>query len=149
MEVIMTVFNPNECSTKPRADMFLPGWLNGFGIFLDIVAVALLVATFITQTWALAIGFVIAGLLGVAATLCWKNQTIRIIDEDTFEYSTFLGKKIRYRFAEIKELRVNQDSMTLFVGNGKVHIEAMVVISQELMDKIDTALANRPRFANE
>ena len=146
----MTVFNPNECSTKPRADMFLPGWLNGFGIFLDIVAVALLVATFITQTWALAIGFVIAGLLGVAATLCWKNQTIRIIDEDTFEYSTFLGKKIRYRFAEIKELRVNQDSMTLFVGNGKVHIEAMVVISQELMDKIDTALANRPRFsANE
>lgn len=145
----MTVFNPNECSTKPRADMFLPGWLNGFGIFLDIVAVALLVAMFITQTWALAIGFVIAGLLGVAATLCWKNQTIRIIDEDTFEYSTFLGKKIRYRFSEIKELRVNQDSMTLFVGNGKVHIEAMVVISQELMDKIDTALANRPRFANE
>ena len=143
----MTVFNPNECSTKPRADMFLPGWLNGFGIFLDIVAVALLVAMFITQTWALAIGFVIAGLLGVAATLCWKNQTIRIIDEDTFEYSTFLGKKIRYRFSEIKELRVNQDSMTLFVGNGKVHIEAMVVISQELMDKIDTALANRPRFA--
>ena len=105
---------------------------------------------FITQTWALAIGFVIAGLLGVAATLCWKNQTIRIIDEDTFEYSTFLGKKIRYRFSEIKKLRVNQDSMTLFVGNGKVHIEAMVVISQELMDKIDTALANRPRFdANE
>ena len=145
----MTVFNPNECSTKPRADMFLPGWLNGFGIFLDIVAVALLVAMFITQTWALAIGFVIAGLLGVAATLCWKNQTIRIIDEDTFEYSTFLGKKIRYRFSEIKKLRVNQDSMTLFVGNGKVHIEAMVVISQELMDKIDTALANRPRFANE
>ena len=129
--------------------MFLPGWLNGFGIFLDIVAVALLVAMFVTQIWALAIGFVIAGLLGVAATLCWKNQTIRIIDEDTFEYSTFLGKKIRYRFAEIKELRVNQDSMTLFVGNGKVHIEAMVVISQELMDKIDTALANRPRFANE
>lgn len=129
--------------------MFLPGWLNGFGIFLDIVAVALLVAMFVTQIWALAIGFVIAGLLGVAATLCWKNQTIRIIDEDTFEYSTFWGKKIRYRFAEIKELRVNQDSMTLFVGNGKVHIEAMVVISQELMDKIDTALANRPRFANE
>ena len=127
--------------------MFLPGWLNGFGIFLDIVAVALLVAMFITQTWALAIGFVIAGLLGVAATLCWKNQTIRIIDEDTFEYSTFLGKKIQYRFSEIKELRVNQDSMTLFVGNGKVHIEAMVVISQELMDKIDTALENRPRFA--
>lgn len=145
----MTVFNPNECSTKPRADMFLPGWLNGFGIFLDIVAVTLLVAMFVTQTWALAIGVVIAGLLGAAATLCWKNQTIRIIDEDTFEYSTFLGKKIRYRFAEIKELRVNPDSMTLFVGNGKVHIEAMVVISQELMDKIDTALANRPRFANE
>ena len=122
--------------------MFLPAWLNGFGIFLDIVAVALLVAMFVTQIWALAIGFVIAGLLGVAATLCWKNQTIRIIDEETFEYSTFLGKKIQYKFSDIKELRVNPDSMTLFVGNGKVHIEAMVVISQELMDKIDSALEN-------
>ena len=136
----MKVFDPKKCQIKPRADMFLPNWLNGFGFFLDTIALACLVAAFITKTWGLIIGFVIAGALGIAAYLCWKNQMINIIDDDTFEYTTFLGKKIKYSFSDIKELRVNQDSLTLFVGDGKVHIESSVIISSELMDKIDEAL---------
>lgn len=35
---------------------------------------------------------------------------------------------------------MNPDSLTLFVGDGKVHIESMVIVSRELMDKIDAAL---------
>ena len=123
--------------------MFLPDWINFFGAFLDVAAVIILVASLLMQNWGLLIGAVIAGTLGIAANLCWKNQMIKILDENTFEYSTFLGKKTKYKFADIKSLRVNQDSLTLFVGNGKVHIESCVVISQELMDKIDAVLDKR------
>ena len=136
----MIVFNHEECATKPRADMFLPNSLNGLGIFLDIVAIVLGAIAIITQAWGLFLGTAACGILGIAAYLCWKNQTIRILDEYRFEYTTFLGKKTTYYFKDIKALKVNSDSFTLFVGNGKVHIESMAMISQKLLDKINTAL---------
>ena len=136
----MKIFNPVDCKNTPRADMFLPDFLKYFGFFLDAVAIVFLVVTFITQIWGLIIGAVIFGGLGVAAWLCWKNQTVRIIGEDRFEYTTFLGKKTVYNFSDIKDLRVNQDSMTLILTNGKVHIESMVYMSQALADKIDQAI---------
>ena len=136
----MKIFNPADYKESPRADMFLPDFLKYFGFFLDAVAISFLVATFITQIWGLIIGVLICGGLGVAAWLCWKNQTIRIIDEDRFEYTTFLGKTTVYNFSDIKALRVNQDSMTLILTNGKVHIESMVYMSQALADKIDQSI---------
>ena len=137
----MKIFNPYECETTPRADMFLPDFLKYFGFFLDAAAVAFLVATFITQIWGLIIGVLICGGLGIAAWLCWKNQTIRIIDDEKFEYTTFLGKTTVYHFSDIKELRVNQDSWTLFLTNGKVHIESIVCMSEPLYNKIDAAIS--------
>ena len=136
----MKIIIPEECKTTPRADMFLPNWLMGFGVFLDVAALACFIIAFATQVWGLIIGFVILGLLGIAAWLCWKNQAIKIIDESKFEYTTFLGNKTIYYFSEIKKLRVNQDSFTLFVGNGKVHIEFIANISQRFMDKINEML---------
>ena len=138
--IIMKIFKPQECKTTPRADMFLPDFLKYFGFFLDAVAVAFLVAAFITQIWGLIVAVLLCGGLGIAAWLCWKNQTIRVIDDEKFEYTTFLGKTTVYQFSDIKDLRVNQDSMTLILTNGKVHIESMVCISESLLDKIDSAL---------
>ncbi|MBR7177746.1 MAG: hypothetical protein IKD26_06010, partial [Clostridia bacterium] len=122
-------------------DMFLPDFLKYFGFFLDAVAGAFLVAMFITQIWGLIIGVILCGGLGIAAWLCWKNQTIRIIDDDTFEYTTFLGKTTIYHFSDITDLRANQDSLTLILTSGKVHIESMVCMSETLLDKIDSALS--------
>ena len=138
----MKIFNPQECQATPRADMFLPDFLKYFGFFLDAVAVAFLVATFITQMWGLIIGFLLCGGLGIAAWLCWKNQTIKIIDDDTFEYTTFLGKTTVYHFSDITDLRSNQDSLTLILTNGKVHIESMVYMSETLYNKINESISN-------
>ena len=77
----MIIFNPRECETPPRADMFLPDFLKHFGFFSDAIAVVFLVAAFITQIWLLIIGTLLFGVLGISAWLCWKNQTVRIIDE--------------------------------------------------------------------
>ena len=137
----MTFFNPAELKTPPRADMYLPNVLKYFGFFLYICALGGVVAAFITSNWALLIITLLAGPLGIAAWLCWKNQTIRIIGEDHFEYTTFLGKTTVYRFSDIKGFRINPDSITLFFANGKVHIESMACISQKLVDKIEKAAA--------
>ena len=136
----MNIFNPAECTKTPRADMFLPDFLKYFGFFLDLVAAIFLVAAFATQNWGLLIGTLISGVIGVAAWLCWKNQTVRIIDGERFEYTTFLGKTTVYRFSDIKELRVNQDSLTLILTNGKVHIESIVCMSETLLIKIETSI---------
>lgn len=136
----MKFFNPAKCKTPPRADMYLPDFLKYFGFILDIVALVFLVATIVTQIFWLLIGVLIFGGLGIAAWLCWKNQTIRMIGEEQFEYTTFLGKTTVYRFSDIKELRTNPDSMTLILTNGKVHIESMVCMSEKLFFKIYQAL---------
>jgi hypothetical protein len=141
----MTVFNPRESNKKPRADMYLPVWLNVFGFILDAGAVALLVIAIRTAEWPLLLVTAAAGGLGIAAHMCWKNQTVRILDENTFEYTTFTGKTTRYSFSEIEDLRWNTDSMTLFVGSGKVHIESIAFVSKELSDKIGQVLASKGR----
>ena len=46
----------------------------------------------------------------------------------------------QYRFSDIKEVRINQDSWTLILTNGKVHIESMVCMSETLYNKIEAAI---------
>ena len=78
---------------------------------------------------------------GIVALLCWKNQSIRMISDEEFEYTTFLGNTYRYAFKDITGLRKNQDSLTLFVGEKKVHIESMAIITERLAERINQELA--------
>ena len=136
----MKVFDPRECTEKPRADMYLPDWVKWLGVFVDVLAVALLILVVTTKIWEAIILSALFGGLGIAAYLCWRNQKIVILDDKTFEYTTFLGKTTRYDFCDIKQLKPNSDSLTLFVGDGKVHIESCAIMSSELIEKIDAAL---------
>lgn len=125
----------------PRADMYLPLWILTFGLVLIVGALVLGVYTALSlsvQTLAVAL---ICLILGIGAVLCWKNQTVRMLPNDSFEYTTFLGRKTVYRFCDIRGLRKNRDSMTLLVGTGKVHMESCAVISERLADRINRQLA--------
>ncbi|MBQ9747455.1 MAG: hypothetical protein IJV98_01605 [Clostridia bacterium] len=126
---------------QPRADMYLPAWILAFGIVLIVGALGFLIGFAFTLSVALIVISVICGVLGVVAILCWRNQTVRILSDSTFEYSTFLGKKTVYTFSEIKGLRRNSDSCTLFVGEGKVHIESCAIMTSRFLEKLDAALA--------
>jgi hypothetical protein len=134
-------FGTTLVDDEPRADMFLPAWLFVMGLLLSmfgaIVGIVFAVLQISTLIIVLAAGM---ALLGVAAILCWKNQTIRMLPNDTFEYSTFLGNKIIYRFSDIKGLKKNTDSMTLFVAEGKVHIESIAILTDRLSDRINKQL---------
>lgn len=131
-----------KLSDEPRADMYLPLWLFAMGLVLCIGALGVIVYSVITLKWlwcglaALALG------LGILAMVCWKNQTVTVISEEEFVYSTFLGNKKTYRFDQIKKLVKHNDSMTLYVGDGKVHIESSALITKRLSAKINEALQN-------
>ncbi|MBE6947163.1 MAG: hypothetical protein E7454_02780 [Ruminococcaceae bacterium] len=126
---------------KPRADMFLPAWMFTvgllclmFGMIMGIVLVVLQISVILIVLATVLV------LLGVAALLCWKNQTIYMLPNDSFEYSTFLGNKTIYRFSEIKGIKRGSDSTTLFVGEGKVHIESIAIVSDRLAERINKQL---------
>lgn len=138
----MKIFNPNECKKTPRADMFLPDFLKYLGFVLDGASVVLLVGAFVSEALSLGfiLGVVICGGLGIAAGLCWKNQTIRIIDDQSFEYTTFLGRTTVHNFSDITALVQNKDSFTLVLTSGKIHIESMVYMSEKLFYKINSAI---------
>ena len=133
---------PNE----PRADMYLPDRLCAMALALLIGGiVAMIVFAFTFAVWAVVVAIVLAEL-GVSALLCWKNQTIHIVSDEEFTYTTMFGNTYTYAFADIQGLRRNQDSMTLFVADRKVHIESMAILSDRLVERVNRALAFDQRY---
>lgn len=127
----------------PRADMFLPDRLLAMAFVLLALGIGFGVyAVFDFVVWKVVVA-VLGVVLGVLAILCWKNQTIHIISEEQFTYTTMFGNTRTYNFSDIKGLLRNQDSMTMLVGNDKVHIESMAVLSERLIDSINKALEQR------
>lgn len=59
---------------------------------------------------------------------------------DTFQYTNPLGRKRVYRFADIRGVKRNKDSMTLILTNGKVPIESIAILTQNLADSINRQL---------
>lgn len=125
---------------QPRADMYLPERLLAMSLVFLAGGTVFAVLFLVNKTpWMLLAA--IGGLIfGVVAMLCWKNQSIRLISNEEFEYTTFLGKTYRYAFKDITGLRKNQDSLTLFVGKNKVHIESMAIITERLAERINQEL---------
>ena len=134
------ILGAGQSNDEPRADMYLPIWLLAFSFVLIAFGIGLGVWTVLYFSVGTAIAAACCLLLGAAALLCWKNQTIQMLLNDSFEYTTFLGNKKLYRFNQIRGLKRNSDSMTLLVGEEKVHIESCAVLSERLVERINQAL---------
>lgn len=118
-----------------KKDVCLPVAPLVLAIFLFACAARCIVGCIFVSLYFL-IPAVITLLVGLAAFLSWKNQWIVIENEDEFTYSTMFGRKHRYRFSDIQEIKQNADSKTLILENGKVHIEAMAIVSDQFYAKI-------------
>jgi len=124
-----------------RADMCLPAWLFTMGLFLVMFGGILGTVSIVLPIPKLVFVFAaVLVLVGVAAIICWKNQTIHMLPNDTFVYSTLFGNKTVYRFDEIKRIKYSSDSITLLVGDGKVHIESIALVSKRLEERIHKQL---------
>lgn len=127
-------------SDGPRADMYLPERALAMALVFLVGGIACGVyAIFSLATWAIVCA-PLGIILGIMLLLCWKNQTIHVISDQQFTYTTMFGNTTTYSFADIQGLRKNQDSMTLFVAGKKVHIESMAVLSERLVNHINEAL---------
>lgn len=126
-----------------KADMHLPVKVAAFGLALILGGFVLSAAFIFTKEIYLLVFGIICFGLAPFTLLCYKNQRIFVISDEEFEYSTMFGRKTVYKFADIKSLRANQDSMTLFVADGKVHIESSAILSQRFMDLINTSLEEK------
>ncbi len=123
-------------------DMYLPFWVCILGIVFLILACVALVISF-TDSIHMLVGVVAGAGIGVSAILCWKNQSARMIDSNSFVYTTMFGKEICYRFAEIQGIKVTKDSYTLIMATGKVHIEFCAVLSDRFADAINEVLVKQ------
>lgn len=121
---------------EKKADMYLPTWVLGTGIFFAVCAVAATIIAFVIGNMAILLCDIPFLLIFVAAYLCWKNQKIRILDDLTFEYSTMFGNRKTYAFSQITQVKQNPDSYTVFADVDKIHIEACAVLSERLADKL-------------
>ena len=132
---------------RPRADMYLPAWMFVLGLLFVMFGVILGTVLSILQISVLLVLLAIVVVLwGMAMLMWWKNQTIRILSEETFEYCTFLGKKTLYRFDAIRGIKKGSDSTTVFVGEGKVHIESVAIVSERLAERINAQLPEGERM---
>ncbi len=127
---------------EPRADMYMPERALAMAlVFIAGGIVSVFLAVLKSVTWV--IGVAIGLGFGIFALLCWKNQTIHVISDEQFTYTTMFGNTYTYAFSDIQGLRKNQDSMTLFVANKKVHIESMAILSDRLVELINKSLENK------
>ena len=125
VKIVEKLLGMTNNDNEPRADMFLPDRLLAFALVLFAGGITCtLFAIFNFALWAV-ICAIITIVLGVFAVLCWRNQSIHIISSEQFTYTTMFGNTYTYSFSEIQELRRNQDSLTLFVADKKVHIEVI------------------------
>jgi len=108
-----------------------------FGVILGTVSIVLQFPIF------LILGAVVLALIGVAALMCWKNQTIHLQPNDTFVHRTFLGRKKVYRFSEIKGVKKGNGYTFLLVGVDKVYIDSSMIVSDALMERINSQLQEK------
>ena len=140
VRLVEKILGMRDSADELRADMFLPDWILAFGLVLLAVGTGIGLSGCVNVDLRSLILGIVMILGGILAVLCWKNQTIVIISEEKFEYTTFLGNKKVFAFADITGLRKNKDSMTLYLGSEKVHIEACAIMTEELIILINQAL---------
>ncbi len=143
LKIIKSLLKKTADYETLKADMFLPIWISIFGIVAIIAGLCGIVFNVIYFNAAFIALFSALLLLGMGAILCYSNQKIHILDNSTFQYTTFLGNKKVYRFYDIQGIKRNSDSFTLFVANEKIHIESCAILSARLVEKINEILETK------
>ena len=137
---------------KPWADMCLSSAFLILDLILLFSSTAFTVYAIVKNAvlLLLSVPFVCFFVYGVFS---WKNRVIRMLSDDTFEFTTSFGRKKLYLFSDITDLKKNlnkydRDSRILCVAHKKIFISDLAFVSDRFVARVQQALpfSQRPRM---
>ena len=107
---------------KPWADMCLSSAFLILDLILLFSSTAFTVYAIVKNAvlLLLSVPFVCFFVYGVFS---WNNRVIRMLSDDTFEFTTSFGRKKLYHFSDITDLKKDRDSRILCVAHEKIFIK--------------------------
>ena len=130
-----------------RKDMHMQGFVGVLGLLLVIagIVLAVLAGMQILVPVNTGVAAAVCVLMGLAALMCWKNVWAEMLNDEEFVYSSMLGKKQAYRFADVLEIKRAGDTRLLVLKDATLRIEIGTVFSDRFLHRLaEAALANAP-----
>ncbi|MDO4648157.1 MAG: hypothetical protein Q4B26_05855 [Eubacteriales bacterium] len=124
-------------------DMYQTMKVLSLGLILTLGGAGFTIYGVLGQKVKMVVIAIVCLFLGIWAIVSWKNETIKILSEETFEYTNLFGKTKMYRFADITGLKEHRDSVDVMLGQEKVHIDSNAVMSEKLIQKLRIALSGK------
>lgn len=132
---------------KPWADMCLSSAFLILDLILLFSSTAFTVYAIVKNAvlLLLSVPFVCFFVYGVFS---WNNRVIRMLSDDTFEFTTSFGRKKLYHFSDITDLKKDRDSRILCVAHEKIFIKDLAFVSDRFEARVQQALpfSQRPRM---
>jgi len=124
-----------DFKNKPteRDVVYLPASLFAVGSVLLFAGSAAAVYGAVSGKWLIVPFGAIFDLVGIAAILCRINQRTALAEGESFTYTTFLGRKRTYMPSDVVDVRRNQDSYTIVMKRGKIHVENMARVNEKFI----------------
>lgn len=129
---------------KPWADMCLSSAFLILDLILLFSSTAFTVYAIVKNAvlLLLSVPFVCFFVYGVFS---WNNRVIRMLSDDTFEFTTSFGRKKLYHFSDITDLKKDRDSRILCVAHEKIFIKDLAFVSDRFEARVQQALTERQR----
>ncbi len=118
-------------------DVCLPTWILITGLVFVSLGIVFQVCW---QEWLV---LICSSLIGLAAILCWANQWVIIVDEQTFISSTMFGIKRTVRFCDIVKYKISTGRSPdgwLTTRFCRVFIESNAYISKRFAQAVNASL---------
>lgn len=130
---------------KPWADMCLSSAFLILDLILLFSSTAFTVYAIVKNAvlLLLSVPFVCFFVYGVFS---WNNRVIRMLSDDTFEFTTSFGRKKLYHFSDITDLKKDRDSRILCVAHEKIFIKDLAFVSDRFEARVQQALTERQRL---
>ena len=128
-----------------RADVFITVSILGMGLVFSIMGAMLLtvlsvisIANHQVFPLLLYVGAFVILICGLLCVMAWGHFKIHMDGEDTFVFRNTWGRKRKFRFDEISQVKQIMGNTVLWVGDTKISIpEEISVISQKFADRLD------------
>ena len=134
---------------EPWVDMCLPSFFLIVILILLLSGIACTIYAIIKKAVLLIFGAIII-CFSIYSIFSWKNRTIHMLSDDTFEFTTSFGRKKLYHFSDITDLKksrnkYDRDSRILCVAHKKIFISDMAFVSDRFEMRVQQALTERQR----